>query len=155
MQKNIFWVDQCPFHLSELMETCLGHLNLKWCIIYLDNILIFSKDPTSHLFRLETMFKKSDQAKLKLKPLKCELFHKQITYLQHIVSTQGIATDRKKTEVIESLPPPLLLRSQAFWDSQDTTSSVIPKFTQIALPLHELMSRENAGKRKASHHLRQ
>ena len=56
---------------QRLIETCQGDLNLYWCIIYLDDIVIFSKDPTSHLKRLETMFWKLGKAGLKLKPSKC------------------------------------------------------------------------------------
>ena len=56
------------------METCLGDLNLYWCIIYLDDIVIFSKDLASHLQRLEAVFWKLEGAGLKLKPSKCELF---------------------------------------------------------------------------------
>ena len=63
------------------METCLGDLNLNWCIIYLDDIVIFLKDPASHLERLEAVFQKLEQAGLKLKLSKCELYWWQITYL--------------------------------------------------------------------------
>ena len=56
------------------MESCLVDLNLYWCIIYLDDIVIFSKDPVSHLERLEAVFLKLEEAGLKLKPSKCELF---------------------------------------------------------------------------------
>ena len=93
--------DRMPFRLTntpssfqQLVGTCLRALNLKWCIIYLDDIVIFSKDPASHLERLEAMFQKLEQAGLKLKPSKCELFQWQITYLGHIVSAQGIATNK-------------------------------------------------------------
>ena len=98
-----------------LMETCLGDLSLNWCIIYLDDIVIFSKDPTSHIIKLEAMFQKLEQAELKLKPSKCELFHRQITYLGHIVSAQGIATDEGKIDAIKTgPPPPLLPKSNVF-----------------------------------------
>ena len=63
-----------PLGFQRLMETCLGDLNLHWCIIYLDNIVIFSKDPASHLDRLEAVFWKPEEAGLKLKHSKCELF---------------------------------------------------------------------------------
>ena len=65
-----------PF--QRLMETCLGDLNLHWCIIYLDDIVIFSKDPVSHLERLEAVLWKLEEAGLKLKPSKCQLFQWQI-----------------------------------------------------------------------------
>ena len=48
-----FGFTNAPTTFQRLMETCLGDLNLHWCIIYLDDIVIFSKDLASHLERLE------------------------------------------------------------------------------------------------------
>ena len=71
------------------------------------------------------MFKKLEHAKRKLKPSKCKLFHQQITYVGYIVSTQGTATNGKKTEVIEKWPTrPPLPKSGYFWDLQDITASL-------------------------------
>ena len=75
-----------PLTSQCLMETCLLDLNLNWCIIYLDDILIFLKDLACHLMRLEAMFQKLEQVRLKPKPLKCKLLCKQSTYLGHIIS---------------------------------------------------------------------
>ena len=54
-----------PFRLTNatatfqrLMESCLGDLHLNWCITYLDDIIIFLKDPDDHIKRLEGVFKK-------------------------------------------------------------------------------------------------
>ena len=69
-----FGLTNAPATFQRLMETCLGDLNLHWCIIYLDDIVIFSKDLASHLERLEAVFQKLEEAGLKLKPSKCELF---------------------------------------------------------------------------------
>ena len=101
-----FGLTNAPTTFQQLMETCLRDLNLNWCIVNLDDIIIFLKDPASHLERLEAMFKKLEHAELKLKPSKCKLFHQQITYLGHIVSAQGIATNGWKTEVIKKWPTP-------------------------------------------------
>ena len=59
-----------PTTFQRLMETCLGDLSLHWCIIYLDNIIIFFKDPASHLERLEAVFWKLEEAGFKPKPSK-------------------------------------------------------------------------------------
>ena len=96
-----FRLINAPVIFQQLMATCLRNLNLNWCIIYLDDIPIFSKDLASHLERLEAIFQKLEQAGLKLKPSKCELFQWQITYLGHIISTQGKATNTSKIEVIK------------------------------------------------------
>ena len=88
------------------MDTWLGDLNLHWCIIYLDDIVIFSKDLASHLERLGAVFWKLEKAGLKLKPSKCELFWWQIAYLGHVISTQGVATNEVKINIIKNWPTP-------------------------------------------------
>ena len=75
-----FELTNAPATFQRLMETCLGDLNLHWSIIYLDDIVIFSKDPASHLKRLEAVFWKLEDAGLKLKPSKYELFQRQLAY---------------------------------------------------------------------------
>ena len=47
-----FGLTNAPATFQHLMETCLGELHLNWCIIYLDDIIIFSKTPQEHLKRL-------------------------------------------------------------------------------------------------------
>ena len=51
---------------QRLMETCLGDLNLHQCIIYLDDIVIFSRDLVSHLEKLKAVFWKLEEAGLKI-----------------------------------------------------------------------------------------
>ena len=92
------------------------------------------------------MFQKLEQAGLKLKPSKCELFHKQITYLGHIISAQSVATDEEKISIIKSGPlPPLSLR---FTGIHWVLLPVHPNFMQIAWPLHALVSGNNTGKKR-------
>ena len=75
-----FGLTNAPTTFQRLMETCLGDLSLHRCIIYLDGIVIFSKDLASHLEKLEAVFWKLEEAGLKLKPSKCKLFKWQIAY---------------------------------------------------------------------------
>ena len=53
-----FGLTNAPAMFQRLMETCSGDLNLHWCIIYLGDIVIFSKDLASHLERLKAVFQK-------------------------------------------------------------------------------------------------
>ena len=91
-----FGLTNAPATFQQLMENCLGDLNLNWCIIYLDDVIIFSKTPKEHIQRLRGVFQKLWEAGLKLKPSKCEFFRTRISYLGHIVSKDGIETDPKK-----------------------------------------------------------
>ena len=89
-----------PATFQRLMGSCLGGLHLNWCIIYLDDIIVFSKTPKEHIKRLRGVFTKLVAAGLKLKPKKCEFFKSRIAYLGHIVSSKGIETDPKKVEAV-------------------------------------------------------
>ena len=95
-----FLLTNAPAIFQRLMESCLGELHLSWCIIYLDDIIVFSWTPEENLVRLQAVFDKLKAARLKLKPSKCELFKKQINYLGHMVGHKEVATDPKKIEAI-------------------------------------------------------
>ena len=106
-ERMSFGLTNTPSTFHGLMETFLGDLNLHWCIIYLDDMVIFSKDLASHLERLEAVFQKLEEVGLKLKPSKCELFQWQLAYLGHKISAQEIATDEGKIEAIKNWPTPM------------------------------------------------
>ena len=97
-----FGLTNAPVTFQCLMENCLGELHLSWCIIYLDDIIVFSDIPSEHLRRLRDVFAKLDKAGLKLKPNKSEFFKTRITYLGHIVSSKGKETDPKKVEAVKN-----------------------------------------------------
>ena len=90
-----------PATFQRLMESCLGDLHLNWCIIYLHDIIIFSKDPEDHIKRLEGVFEKLAQAGLKLKPSKCEFFKARLKYLSHIVSWKGLQQIQPKLRLLK------------------------------------------------------
>ena len=146
-----FGLTNAPATFQRLMETCLRDLNFHWCIIYLDDIVIFSKDLANHLERLEAVFWKLEEAGLKLKPSKCELFQRQLAYLGHVISAKEVATDEGKIESIRDWSiPTTVMEVQSFLGFMGYYHRFIPKFTQVAQPLHELTSGENVGKKKAA-----
>ena len=57
-----FGLTNAPATFQCLMENCLGELHLSWCIIYLDDIIVFSDSPSEHLRRLRGVFAKLDKA---------------------------------------------------------------------------------------------
>ena len=132
------------------METCLGEIHLKWCIIYLDDIIVFSKTPEEHTERLKGVFEKQATVGLKLKPSKCEFFKLRVAYLGHIVSKDGIETGPTKIEAIKNWP---ILKTvtevRSFLGFTNYYCKFVPKYAQIAKPINQLVSRENAGKKKA------
>ena len=125
-----FGLTNAPATFQRLMETCLGDLNLHWCIIYLDDIVIFSKDLASHLKRLEAVFRKLEEAGLKLKPSKCELLLGQLAYLGHVISAEGVATDESKIEAIKNWSTPTTVTDvRSFLGFMGYYHRFIPKYT--------------------------
>ena len=75
---------------QRLMQKCLGELNLIYCLIYLDDLIMFLWTAEEHLHRLCVVFNWLREYNLKLKPSKCSLFKEEINYLAHWVSKQGV-----------------------------------------------------------------
>ena len=130
-----FRLTNAPSTFQRLIETCLGDLILHWCIIYLDDIVIFSKDSASHLKMLEAVFQKLEKAGLKLKPSKCELFFWQIAYIGHVISTQRVATDEGKINAIKKHHN--ITEVQSFLGFIRYYHQFMLKCMQVAGPLHE------------------
>ena len=62
-----FGLTNAPATFQRLMESCFGDYHLKYCIIYLDDIIIFSKTSQDHIERLRKVFGKLEEAGLRLK----------------------------------------------------------------------------------------
>ena len=87
----------------------------------------------SHLERLEAVVWKLEEAGLKLKPSKCELFQWQIAYLGHVISAQGVATDEGKIKAIKNCPTPInVTEVQSFMGFMGYYHQFIPKIAQLA-----------------------
>ena len=144
-----FGLTNAPATFQRLMESCLGEMHLNWCIIYLDDVIIFSRTPEEHLQRLRLVLQKLRAAGLKLKPSKCEFFKDNISYLGHIVSKDGVETDPKKIQVIVDWPVPKTVYDvRSFLGFSNYYRKFMYRYSQIANPLNTLISGENAKKKK-------
>ena len=85
-----------PSTFERCMETVLRQLQWQTCLVYLDDVIVFSSD-----FQRREVLLRIKSAGLKLKAAKCHFFRKQVAFLGHVVSEEGIATDPKK---IHGLP---------------------------------------------------
>ena len=68
------------------------------------DIIVFSQTPGKHVHRLKAVFNKLRAAGLKLKPYKCDLFKKEIKYLGHVFSQEGVSTDPDKIKSVTEWP---------------------------------------------------
>ena len=143
-----FGLTNTPAMFQRLMESCLGDYYLKYCIIYLDDIIIFSKTPEEHILRLCKVFQKLDEDSLHLKPSKCEFFKDRLEYLGHMVFSKGIETNPKKIAAIVNWPRPnYITQVRSFLRFCNYYRKFITGYAQVAKPLCQLLTGENAKKK--------
>ena len=91
---------------QRLMQNCLGELNLKYCLMYLDDVIVFSKTEKEHLQCLCVVFKCFWEHNLKFKPSKYKFFHNEINYLAHHVSKEGVQPSKENLKAVTEFAPP-------------------------------------------------
>ena len=112
---GLYECESMPFGLcntlptfQRLMQNCLRKLNLTYCLIYLDDVIVFSEMPKEHLQRMCVVFDRLREHGLKLKPSKCNVFKSEINYLAHHVSKKGVHPRRKTWSRLLSVCPQIL-----------------------------------------------
>ena len=97
------------------MQNCLGELNLMYCLIYLYDMIVFSKTEEEHMQCLYVVFECFHEHNLKLKLSKCKFFHSEISYLAYHVSKEGIWPSKENLKAVaEFTPPQTYTEIQAF-----------------------------------------
>ena len=142
-----FGLCNAPPTFQRLMLNCLGELNLTYCLIYLDDVIIFSRTEEEHLERMRVVFDRLREHGLKLKPSKCKVFRMEINYLAHHVSKEGVLPSKKNLEAIAQCPPPdTYTKVKSFVGLIGHYRRLIKGFANIAAPLYFLLETDASGK---------
>ena len=143
-----FGLCNAPATFQRLMQNCLGELNLIYCLIYLNDVVIFLHTAEEHLHHLCIVFDWYREYNLKLKPLKCNFFQRGITYLAHQVSKDGVWPSNSNLKAIaECTPPQTYTEVHTFLGLVGHYSRFIKGFTCIAQPLNEHLAGEGASRK--------
>ena len=138
-----FGLCNAPATFERLMEAVLAGLNWKICLIYLDDIIVTGKNFEDMIKNLDEVQHKLKGAGLKLKARKCQLFAKQVDFLGHVISDQGIQTDPKKTQVVQNWPQPKTVHDvRSFLGFCSYYRRFISNFAAVAKPLHAFTERK-------------
>ena len=88
------------------MNTIFFDLLDREVLVYLDDVLIYSKTVEEHVELLDKVFSLLQLNKLYLKEKKCSLFLEKINFLGHVISAQGVSMESGKLDVVKSWPTP-------------------------------------------------
>ena len=101
-----FGLTNAPATSQRLMDAVFAGLKWRNLLVYLDDIIIFSNSFDQHIQDLSETFSRLKESKLKLKASKCHLFKKELTYLGHLVTQDGIKPDPDKVKALKEMPAP-------------------------------------------------
>ena len=131
------------------MQRVLGDFHLNGCIVYMDDIIVYTKTEKEHEDMLEKVFQRIREAGLKLSPKKCHFLQRELKCLGHVVSKEGIACNPSKTVAVSKWPVPANVKDlQRFLGFTGFYRRCIQDYTKVARPLTELLWGSNPRKLK-------
>eukprot|EP01088_Endostelium_zonatum_P009160 TRINITY_DN2235_c0_g2_i1.p1 TRINITY_DN2235_c0_g2~~TRINITY_DN2235_c0_g2_i1.p1 ORF type:complete len:1400 (-),score=292.55 TRINITY_DN2235_c0_g2_i1:276-4475(-) len=120
------------------MNMILSGLSWEFLLVYIDDILIFSKTFEQHITQIKAVLERLRKNNLIIKLSKCEFARSELLFLGHIINKAGISTDPRKTNIISKCAAPgnqSELRS--FLGCTGYYRKFIHKYSDITVPLRE------------------
>ena len=138
-----FGLCNAPATFSRLMDRVLAGLHWETCLFYLDDIIVFSSTWEEHLARLCEVFERLRHAKLKLGAAKCTFTAKEVSYLGHRVTEEGLLPDPSLLAPIRDIPPPKTTTEvRSFLGLAGYYRRYVKGFAAIAAPLYALTRKD-------------
>jgi len=111
--KGLFQWRVIPFGLhsasatfQRVFDQVIGPEMSPHAFAYQDDIIVIGRTLEEHKRNLRKVFRRLKEANLRLNPEKCQFFKKEVLYLGHRVTSEGIGTDPEKVAAIAELEPP-------------------------------------------------
>lgn len=134
-----FGLKNAPATFQRLMNTILSGLQGSKCFVYMDDIVVFGSSLSDHNNKLKEIFQRLQTANLRLQPDKCEFLRKEVLFLGHSITENGIKPNHEKTKSVDQFPIPKSVKDiQSFLGLCNYYRRFVKDFALIAKPLTDL-----------------
>lgn len=138
-----FGLKNAPASFQRMMNEVLHDFINIICIVYLDDILVFSTSLQEHIDSLRKIFMRLSKFNLKVQIDKCNFFQRESEYLGHIITPDGIRPNPAKIDVIQKVPIPKTIKHiRSFLGLTGFYRKFIKDYGRIALPMIKYLKKD-------------
>ncbi|XP_049306295.1 retrovirus-related Pol polyprotein from transposon 297 isoform X2 [Bactrocera dorsalis] len=139
-----FGLKTAPATFQRLMNNLLQDYINKICLVYLDDIIIFSTSLQEHMNSLRLIFARLQEANLKVQLDKSEFLKKETEFLGHIITTEGVKPNPKKIECVVNFPIPKTAKQiKQFLGLTGYYRKFIKDYSAIAKPMTRCLKKDS------------
>jgi hypothetical protein len=140
-----FGLKDMPAYFMYLMNKVFMEYMDKFVVVFIDDILIFSKTEEEHEKHLRLVLEKVRSNKFYTKFSKCEFWLTKVTFLGHVISAGGVSVDPGKVkDVLNWMPPTTASEIWSFLGLAGYYRQFIKDFSKIAKPMTKLLEKNKA-----------
>lgn len=137
-----FGLTNAPATFMRMMNDVMRPYLDKSVIVFIDDVLVFSRSKAEHLQHLREVLKKLREHKLYAKRSKCSFFQTQVDFLGHTLTPDGILPDYKKIKAVREWPKPSSISNlRGFLGLANFYRKYVKDFSKIASPMSELLKK--------------
>ena len=138
-----FGLRNAPETFQRAVDIILSKVKWKFCLVYIDDIVIFSKSPVQQMNHINEMLGFLKEAGMTIKLNKCFFMHEEIEYFGHIVKPKALIIARKTIADVQEMDPPATkTQLRSFLGMCNVYRRFVPRFASIASPLNFVLRKE-------------